>query len=618
LTYGTPDIDFTDSHTYAEPGLYRVTVTATDQSGAQMTATTYAVQQASQSISFRAIGSQQYGQPPVPIVAEGGSSGNPVVLSSATPSVCSVANPHYNNPRAGEQAQTSALVDLLGAGTCTVTANQLGAYFQEGTPACTPTGCALGADVVQVYSAADQVEDSFTIEPAQLQIDPAPEEMTYGGPVPSFSVSYHSFVDGDTSSVVSGLSCGPVDSSGNPVSPATAPAGVYTITCSGASAPNYNISYGLAILQVDRAATKTSLSSQPGSSVWGQAVTFTATVSVEAPGGGTPTGTVAFGDISHGIAGCSAQPVDPATGTASCTTSALSVGVHSIYATYSGGHNFVGSRVSGLTQTVGKAGTTTVVGSANGAIMAGQAASFTATVAATAPGAGVPSGTVTFYDGTKDLGTAPLDSGQASLQANGLALGAHSVTASYGGDGDFNSSSSATITQYVDTNVSSFPKLADGAYDLSNSNLSGAYFGGANLAGASLAGSNLAGAVFVDADLNGADMADSNFKGADFAGANLAGARLAGSNLAGAVFVDADLNGADMADGNFKGADFAGADLLKADLAGSNLAGANLTSADLAGAKLSNVNLRGAIWGGTTCPDGTSSNADGGSCSGHL
>jgi hypothetical protein len=54
---------------------------------------------------------------------------------------------------------------------------------------------------------------------------------------------------------------------------------------------------------------------------------------------------------------------------------------------------------------------------------------------ATVTAAGTPSGTVTFADGATPLGTVPLDSsGKASLTTTGLAIGSHSITATYSGD----------------------------------------------------------------------------------------------------------------------------------------------------------------------------------------
>src|SRR5690606_7793067 len=48
-----------------------------------------------------------------------------------------------------------------------------------------------------------------------------------------------------------------------------------------------------------------------------------------------------------------------------------------------------------------------------------------------------PTGTVTFTDGATTLGTGTLDgAGTASITTSSLAIGAHTVTAAYGGDAD--------------------------------------------------------------------------------------------------------------------------------------------------------------------------------------
>jgi hypothetical protein len=69
---------------------------------------------------------------------------------------------------------------------------------------------------------------------------------------------------------------------------------------------------------------------------------------------------------------------------------------------------------------------------------------------------------------------------------------------------------------------------------------------------------------------------------------------------------------------NLNGADLGGANLSGADLTGANLQDANLTDATLTGALAKGANLNGVVWSNTTCPDGTNSNTDGGTCSGHL
>ena len=90
--------------------------------------------------------------------------------------------------------------------------------------------------------------------------------------------------------------------------------------------------------------------------------------------------------------------------------------------------------------------TITVTSDANPSIL-GQSVTFTAAVAS---GAGTPTGTVTFYDSTTIIGTGTLDdTGQARFTASSLSGGSHTITASYGGDGNFNPSTSSTLTQTV-------------------------------------------------------------------------------------------------------------------------------------------------------------------------
>src|SRR5207244_1906407 len=129
--------------------------------------------------------------------------------------------------------------------------------------------------------------------------------------------------------------------------------------------------------------------------------------------------------------------------------SALGVGTHSITASYSGDSNFNGSTSAVLTQTVNKANTTTTVASSANPSVFGQSVTFTATVAVVSPGAGSPSGSVTFLDGATTLGTGTLSGGTATFATSALAVGSHSITASYGGDTNFNTSTSAVLTQTV-------------------------------------------------------------------------------------------------------------------------------------------------------------------------
>src|SRR5439155_1886092 len=112
--------------------------------------------------------------------------------------------------------------------------------------------------------------------------------------------------------------------------------------------------------------------------------------------------------------------------------SGLSVATHSISTVYAGDGNFNSSTSTALSQGISKAGTSTaVVSSANPSVW-GQSVTFTATVSASAPGAGTPTGSVTFLDGGSSIGSGTLDTSlQVTLATASLSVGGHSITASY-------------------------------------------------------------------------------------------------------------------------------------------------------------------------------------------
>jgi len=205
--------------------------------------------------------------------------------------------------------------------------------------------------------------------------------------------------------------------------------------------------------------------------------------------------------------------------------------------------------------------------------MLGQSVTFTATLGVQSPGSGSITGNVNFMDGATTLGTGTVSTANgvttATFSTSSLGLGPHTLTAVYGGSTNLGASTSPGLTQNVDTNLSSFPKLANGAYNLSNLNLAGGYFANLNLAGADVSNANVIGANFSGANLSGANLTDANFSNTTLRGANLSGANLTQTNLKGAT-------------------------------------------------GMSTTTLTGVIWSNTTCPDNTNSNTDGGTCLGHL
>jgi hypothetical protein len=196
------------------------------------------------------------------------------------------------------------------------------------------------------------------------------------------------------------------------------------------------------------AATAVALRASTNPARTGAPVTFTATVTAVAPGTGTPTGTVTFMD-GNVILGTVA--VGPG-GTATFTTSFAAAGTHAITAVYNGDPNFAGSSQA-LTEQVNaattpKATTTTLLADAN-SVVVGQTVTFTATVR-DPDGTGTPTGTVTFFLGSRTVTTVKLDAnGQAHLTGFFTGKGTFTLKAVYNGDASFAASSSQSFIEQV-------------------------------------------------------------------------------------------------------------------------------------------------------------------------
>lgn len=176
----------------------------------------------------------------------------------------------------------------------------------------------------------------------------------------------------------------------------------------------------------------TTLTSSPASpTVFGQTVTFTATVTGS---GGTPTGQVTFKD---GAATIGTRTL--VGGVATLTKSDLSVGPHTITAVYGGDSNYAGSNGS-TSHTVNKANTTTTINSVNpvSPTVVGQPVTVNFTVVASGAGGGTPTGNVTVSDGTVSC-VGAVAAGTCTLIPT--SAGAKTLTATYAGDANFNGSS---------------------------------------------------------------------------------------------------------------------------------------------------------------------------------
>lgn len=220
--------------------------------------------------------------------------------------------------------------------------------------------------------------------------------------------------------------------------------GPYTITASYVASGSFTASSGTTNQTVNKATTTSTVSATPNPSVYGQSVTFTATVSTVAPGVGNPSGTFSFFDGSTNLGSGTITA-----GVATLTTSSLSTGAHSITVQYSGDGNFSGSTSSAITQTVDKASTSTLLTSGLNPSTFGQSVTFTATVSVVSPGVGTPSGSVNFFNGATLLGSGTLSANEATFTTSSITAGTNGIIAVYAGDTNFTTSTSNNLSQIV-------------------------------------------------------------------------------------------------------------------------------------------------------------------------
>jgi hypothetical protein len=442
----------------------------------------YEVPQLSQDITFSPLAAVTYGDADFQISATATSDLAVSFSASGNASVYQEAGVWY--------------VHILAAGSATITASQVGNYG---------------------FAAAPDVSQGLTITPAPLTISANNQTMTYGGTLPTLTASYNGLVNGNTPSAITGLVLATV--------PANSNAGSYAIDASGASNPNYDITFANGTLTIMPAAltvtvnnqsrlygqpngtftgtvagvvpgdgitatystsatqfsapglypitavlndpngklgnysvtidpgtlavlstTKISVTSSSINSVFGEAVTFTATVVPSEQGQAAPSGWVTLEDAGVPLATVSLAANDQA----NYTTSALAAGTDAIKAVYDGDATYEISTSAVLKQVVAKDATSTAVVSSANPSVAGQSVTFTIAVTANAPGSGIPTGTVSFRDSGVVLASIPLDgTGHASYTTSSLAVRNHNIVAVYTGSSNFVASTSTTLVQTV-------------------------------------------------------------------------------------------------------------------------------------------------------------------------
>ena len=222
--------------------------------------------------------------------------------------------------------------------------------------------------------------------------------------------------------------------------------GTHSITVAYLGNSNYTTSISAAEQFVVQLAQPTLTLSGPANPVdAGTMASFTAALTSP---GVSPTGTLALLDSSSTVATATIAGA----GSASFSTAALSIGTHTLTATYGGDANNSAATSASVTVVVRQANSNTLLITSANPLTLGNALTLTATITSDSPNAG---GAVRFYDGATLLGTsAPGSNGAASLSPAGLGLGAHTLTAVYGGDTNHAGSTSSATTELVVTSTS--------------------------------------------------------------------------------------------------------------------------------------------------------------------
>ncbi len=177
--------------------------------------------------------------------------------------------------------------------------------------------------------------------------------------------------------------------------------------------------------------------------------------------GSFPTGTVTFFDGASQIAGCEAVPVaggTPTQSSASCATSALSIGMHTINAQYSGDFAYNPASASHAIDIENPPPATMSFTSSANPSTQGDSVTFTWVLSVLSGPA--PTGTADFLDGGTAIpgcSAVPISASTAACTTSALTAGTHTISANYSGDANYGTTHTAsTITQMVQAAAGQF------------------------------------------------------------------------------------------------------------------------------------------------------------------
>lgn len=202
------------------------------------------------------------------------------------------------------------------------------------------------------------------------------------------------------------------------------------------------------IVSIQKYSTTMTITSSANPSVVNQPVTFT--IKVASPDPGFIPSPITLTDGSTTLAALTPD----STGTATFTTSSLTLGSHDITASYAGDSAHQSTNAYVYQQIVSGLNTATILTSSLNPSTFGQPVTFTATVATSPSSSSIPTGSIIFADRSTTLATVPLVNGVAAFTTSTLTandVGSshdHQITATYSPTGGF-TSSIASLSQIV-------------------------------------------------------------------------------------------------------------------------------------------------------------------------
>ena len=286
---------------------------------------------------------------------------------------------------------------------------------------------------------------------------PVGQSVTYTAAVTPTSVPFPitgtvAFKDGGTTiagCTAQAVASGPTTATATcTTSAATMTLGAHAITAVYSGVANYAASTSATLSQtVVQGTTTTTVASSANPTTAGLALTYTATFTVTGGTAIAPTGAVSFTDGATVL--CAAAPVSSQAATCVVPNTGQLTGTHPITAVYTGDTNFVGS-TGGLSQTVTAAPVAVTITSPGSPSDLAAPVLYAITVAAANGSTLIPgstrSGTLTVADSVTGTvctvavpqSTVPGTSTWECLEpAANMTAGAHTLTATYSGDGYF-------------------------------------------------------------------------------------------------------------------------------------------------------------------------------------